>query len=365
MTFTESRIKKRHEFIAELAAQSSAIGAMALKKCITEAPLGSEAFNLANCAAHRRLIVRAIEELISNGFSSIDSVRNLLANVIRGNTYGAFAELAGYEWIMRCQVRFQAHTLLAASDVLGTGGSTLDGRIEHGGIYFDIKAFGFHGYLANRLKDRLEKELPGEQVFLEESWDLSYAAFSQLISDAPAIAADLKQKRFLQKGRLRLRVDVPKPVTVSSRLVEPYRLARENALYPFIDAHQFTRYHPFILLFVFHPWFNFNAIHNDFSGVDTCFTRSLARRAFMQFSQDTRLLSTVCTKADPTSLLADATRLLSAIFFVNVWPEDADPAVPRLPSWLYLNPRATHRYIPVGLFRSVYTLIDDFSNDDY
>jgi hypothetical protein len=165
MTFTESRIKKRHEFIAELAAQSSAIGAMALKKCITEAPLGSEAFNLANCAAHRRLIVRAIEELISNGFSSIDNVRNLLANVIRGNTYGAFAELAGYEWIMRCQVRFQAHTLLAASDVLGTGGSTLEGRIEHGGIYFDIKAFGFHGYLANRLKDRLEKRTTGRTGF--------------------------------------------------------------------------------------------------------------------------------------------------------------------------------------------------------
>jgi len=106
MTVTESRIKTRHEFIAELAAQSSAIAAMALKKKrITEASLGSEAFKLANCAAHRRLIVRAVEGLISNRFSSIDNVRNLLADVIRGNTYGAFAELAGYEWIMRCQIR--------------------------------------------------------------------------------------------------------------------------------------------------------------------------------------------------------------------------------------------------------------------
>lgn len=114
-------------------------------------------------------------------------------------------------------------------------------------------------------------------------------------------------------------------MTVSSRLVEPYLLAKENALYPFVDAPQFTRHHPFILLFVFHPWYNFGGIHNDFGGVDTCFTRSLARRAFMQFSQDTKLLSTVCTKADPTATLADAARLLSAIFFVNVWPEDADP----------------------------------------
>ncbi|PNE11120.1 MAG: hypothetical protein CR217_10415 [Beijerinckiaceae bacterium] len=40
MTVTESRIKTRHEFIADLAAQSSAIAAMALNKRITEAPPG-------------------------------------------------------------------------------------------------------------------------------------------------------------------------------------------------------------------------------------------------------------------------------------------------------------------------------------
>jgi hypothetical protein len=101
---------------------------------------------------------------------------------------------------------------------------------------------------------------------------------------------------------------------------------------------------------------------------DGLLTRSLARRAFMQFSQDARLLSTVCTKADPTATLADAARLLSAIFFVNVWPEDADPAVPRFPTWLYLNPRATHRYSLGGSFQSINihgTSVDDFSNDDY
>jgi hypothetical protein len=369
MASSESVIRTCHEFIAALAEQSAAIAAMALHNRMIDATLGGDAFNLANCAAHRRLIARAVDGLISNGFSSVDNVTNLVANVLReSSTYGAFAELAGYEWFMRFHMRIQTHTLLSASDVLGTSGSTLDGRIEHGGAYFDIKAFGFHGYLANRLKERLEKELPGEQVFVEESWDVSYAAFSQLISDAPVIAAELKQKRFLRKGRLHLRIGVSTPVTVSSRLVEPYLLAKENALYPFVDAHQFTRHHPFILLFVFHPWYNFGAIHNDFGGVDTCFTRSLARRAFMQFSQDTKLLSTVCTKADPTATLADAARLLSAIFFVNVWPEDADPAVQRLPTWLYLNPRATHRYILVGPFRSINihgTKIDDFSDDDY
>jgi hypothetical protein len=220
--------------------------------------------------------------------------------------------------------------------------------------------------LANRLKERLEEELPGEQVFLEESWDLSYATFSQLISDAPAIAADLKQKRFLQKGRLRLRVDVPKPVTVSSRLVEHFSREKMRSIRSLMPTNSRGTIHSYCCSFfirgsilmrpttIFLVWILVSRAH-------------LHVGLLCNF-QDTRLLSTVCTKADPTLPLADATRLLSAIFFVNVWPEDADRAVPRLPSWLYLNPRATHRYIAVGLFRSVNihgTLIDDFSNDDY
>jgi hypothetical protein len=69
--------------------------------------------------------------------------------------------------------------------------------------------------------------------------------------------------------------------------------------------------------------------------------------------------------------LADASRLLSAIFFVNVWPLEADPTITRpMPSWLYLNPRATHclRRGSVNLFRANNphgTHIDDFADDDY
>ena len=205
----------------------------------------------------------------------------------------------------------------------------------------------------------------------KSSWDLSFAAFSKLLETASDIANELRQKRFTQKGRLRIRLQAKQPVTVSSRGVEPYRLANENALFPFADAKQFTRNSPFILIFVVHPWFNGNSISNDFAGVDTIFTRSLARRAFMQFSADATRLVSVAKHVPADVTLADACRLLSAIFFINVWPKDADPSITYvMPSWLYVNPRATHRLPPgsLGFFRAQNpqgTSIDDFADDDY
>jgi hypothetical protein len=175
----------------------------------------------------------------------------------------------------------------------------------------------------------------------------------------------------VQKGRLRIRLEPSQPVTVSMRQVDPYCLARENALFSFRDAKQFTRNKPFILIFVVHPWFNAGSIGIDFAGGDTAFTRSLARRAFMQFSIDSTPLDSICRGVPSDVTLADASRLLSAIFFVNVWPSEADPTITRpMPSWLYFNPRATHRLRrgSASLFRANNphgTYIDDFADDDY
>jgi hypothetical protein len=175
----------------------------------------------------------------------------------------------------------------------------------------------------------------------------------------------------VSKGRLRIRLVPKQPVTVSMRHADPYCLAKENALLPFKYAKQFTRNKPFILIFVVHPWFNAGSIHIDFAGVDTAFTRSLARRAFMQFSTDSTCLNSICPDVPSGVTLADASRLLSAIFFVNVWPLEADPTITRpMPSWLYLNPRATHRltrgYLnPFRANNRLGTYIDDFADDDY
>jgi len=356
-------LKTRHDWIGELAAESDLIAEMQLQKR-KNAALDPDALYLANCDAHCNLVTRAIREMVD--CSSKEIARILLCNLIERNTYGAFAELAAYDWLIRCHLRIAPQVPLTATDVLATKGSTLDGKIERTGTFFEVKAFGSNGRLAQRLKERLQQELPDEQVLIEESWDLSFETFRDLIEAAPNIAAELKQKRIVWKGRMVISLE-PKNL---GRNVDAYHLAKENALYPFHDAKQFTRNSPFILIFVVHPWFNALSIHNDFAGVDTTFTRSLARRAFMQFSADSRPLTSIAKHVPNDVTLADASRLLSALFFINVWPREADPSITYpMPSWLYFNPRATHPFPVSGsLFREQNpnsTYIDCFTDDDY
>jgi hypothetical protein len=360
-------LRTRHEWIGKLAAESSVIPGMHLEAEFKNADLDTDAFNLANCDAHCRLIARAIDELVTHEFSSKESAGDLLGNLIARNTYGAFAEIAAYDWLTRCCVRIKTQVAMAPGDVLAAQGSTLDGKIVYDDdvAYFDVKAFGANGRLAQRLKKRLEEEIPCEEVLVEESWDLSFETFQDLIGSASGIASELRQKRMVHKGRLRIRLEAKKPVTVSSRQVDPYCLARQNAFFPYKKAQQFTRNKPFILMFVVHPWFNAGF------GVDPTFTRALARRAFMQFSTDSTPLNTISKNVPSDVTLAEASRLLSAIFFVNVWPLDADSTITRpMRSWLYLNPRATHHLSSwsVSLFRAnnpPCTYIDAFADDDY
>ena len=364
-------LKTAHEWISKLAAESSAITQMQLEGKIQNDVLNRDAFNLANCNVHCRLITRTIDELTNKRFSSYEDARDLLHNLISKNTYGAFAELAAYDWLTRCGVIISTQVKMTLNDVLSKNGSTLDGIIKDYNAYFDVKAFGFNGGLSQRLKERLEAEIADEQVLIEESWDISTEKFEELIRSASEVAIQLKNKRMLRFGRLCIRLEAKKTVSISSRCIDPYHLANENARYPFKFAKQFTRNNPFILIFVIHPWFNASSIHNDFAGADTIFTRSIARRAFMQCTLDSPLIDSICCNVPPDLTLADASRLLSAIFFVNVWPSDADPSITQpMPSWLYLNPRATHPITRWQLhcYQSNNpngTYIDDFVDDNY
>jgi hypothetical protein len=359
------------EWIRDLAARSQLIAGLELEASLDPtALLTRDALSLASCPAHCRLIVRAIERLLSApGPASLEYSREVLRRLIQHDTYGAFAELAGYEWLGRCGVEFEPQVQLAPSDVLGVAGSMLDGKIR-GGPYFDIKGFGFSGRLARRLQEKLQANFPNEQVLVSGSWDIALAAFEELIRSTSRIAGELRTERYIKHGRLEIRLEKRQPITVSSRVADPYRLARENARFAFADAQQFTKNESFVSLYVIHPWFNAATIGNDFGGMDATLTRSLARRTFMQFSNDPTPLADICDRVAASATMGDASRLLSAIFFVNVWPTDADTRVTQeFPSWLYLNPRATH---PVTR-NAVWLLgpeaqgvrFDAFADDDY
>jgi hypothetical protein len=364
-------MKTRQEWIASLAAASPTIDAMKLDR-LPNGDLDIDGYNLANDEQHKSLIIRGIENLCRRPSAREMYVHDLLKEMItQESPYGIFSELAAYDWLIRSNIQISAQIELTPSEVLGANGTVLDGVIDYCGIYFDIKAFGFHGYLARRLKEKLERELTGQIVFVEESWELSVEMFQKLIADFRKIAESLRRKKSLSFGRLRIRMEDPKPVHVSAITVDPFLLARENYKYAFHSANQFTRNSPFMLIFVLHPWFS--AVHHDFAGGDSAFTRALARRTFMQFTNDTNPVSEVCPKVTSGTTFGDAARLLSAIIFVNVWPEESyarDTIKNKLvPSWVYLNPRATHPITreTARLFAHLnpHIGIDDFVYDNY
>lgn len=358
-------------WIRELEQQSSFVANQDCHSLLNAATsLNSDAINLANCSAHTRLISRALDGLIADPVNAPnDFVLDLLRNLLQRNTYGAFAQLAAYEWLSRCLVNFQPNIQIPAGQALAVNDLILDGRIKFG-PYFDVKAFGFNGRTARKLWDMLQQQFPDEQVTVSGSWDISLMTFRQLIEDTASIVDRLRSARYFKEGPLEIHLRKREAVTVSMRQINPYRLARENAEFVFEDAHQFTRNTPFVALYVIHPWFNAGVIHNDIFGMDTILTRSLARRAFMQFSEDLTPLTAVSDKAAANVTMRDASQLLSGIFFINIWPQDADPSIKQKPpSWLYLNPRATHRLEQgsLSLFRNNFhgTYIDDFADDDY
>jgi hypothetical protein len=223
------------------------------------------------------------------------------------------------------------------------------------------------------LKERLERELIDRMVFIEESWDLSEETFNQLIADAPSLAKSLCVGETLSFGSLRIRSEEPRHVHVSGVRLDPYELAEQNSKYAIRSAHQFTRNSPFVLIFVLHPWFDQGLRHHDFAATTSTFTRALARRTFMQFTNDGNLVSEVCDKVAGGITFAEATQLLSGLIFLNVWPDElypqGTPERKRGPSYVYLNPRAAHP-ISRGEARIFAHLnphigIEDFVHDNY
>jgi hypothetical protein len=140
---------------------------LSLDRRIKDRDLDTDQFNFANDERHRSLIVAGIENLLITKASTGENATTLLADIICNDKYGKFSQLAAYDWLMRCNVKITTEVALPSTQILGTNTSILDGMMDHLGVYFDVKAFGLNGRLANRLKERLEP-LVGETVILEK-----------------------------------------------------------------------------------------------------------------------------------------------------------------------------------------------------
>ena len=365
---------RNHEWIDVLSALSPLIKEMGLKSLIQDDELDNNGLNFANCDIHCQLIVRAVEKLLESKSADIKAVQNLLKGLLNRKTMvGAFCELAAYDWLMRYDFGVKIQIPLDKNSVLGKSGSIVDGQLSllFGQAYFDVKSFGFHGQMALRLKERLEGLIPGKAVSIEESWDVSIDEFELLVENPTPIIKKLLQNGMARYGRMTIFCRERQPIMVSSHVVNPYLLAQENSLYPFKYSNQFACKVPFLLIFVVHPWLGQGELHTNFSGTGSHFTRALARRTFMQYVHDKSPAADICDKVRDGVTLAEASQSLSGIVFANIWPKGCDDEENHIhPSWIYLNPRATH-----PLARSQFSLlyangatnvdIDDFEFDNY
>jgi hypothetical protein len=338
---TNSSLRTRHQWLDLLAKKSAFAADHDFKlKAIDDVYLAlgkkmaanKDAFNLANSEVHNDVVAATIDGLAALGVDC-NILSKLIMDLTSRNTYGTFCELSGYSFLLKGNHNFNVQVPMTGADILNPNGADLDGVIYlPQEVAFDIKGFGFHEHLVSRLAERLSKDLAPDVVLAQGSWDVPISALFGLLNEKyESLRQELRMKRSAWRGALRLDVRAPASVQMSTRELDPEKLAAENAGYALSYAKQFARNKPFILIFVIHPWFS-GTLHHNFSGCMDKFTHAFARLTFCQFEADSRLVFGIT--------MAQAARLLSGILFVNAWAGDPPTGPPRYR--LFVNPHATN-----------------------
>jgi hypothetical protein len=352
--------RTRHEWWSELATLSATIAALPVPAderywdTATNRARNAVAFNLSACGDHNASIARWADKLAKEGVAS-QQIGKLLADLTSRNTYGTFSELAVYGLLLDAGIPFKIQVPMSGTAILNPNGSDLDGVLAIGNpVYFDVKAFGLHEYLAEELGRKLSASFPSDFVAIGGSVDVAVDDMSDLLSkDLKPLVAELMSARKAARGALEIRLEPKKPVQFVTNTANPYELAENHASYAFRFAKQFVRREAFILVFVIHPWLGGSRLSIDFSDDTQKFMRSFARRTFMQFRSDSTEVFGVTR--------ATASRLLTGIMFVDAWQQASDR--PRNHA-LYLNPYAMHPMSKLDRVRLV-TGIKDMGYDDF
>jgi hypothetical protein len=190
----------------------------------------ADAFNLSNSSEHNDLIRRAILLLCEKASDAF--VKHLLGELTFRKTYGAFSEMAAYDWMAQAGIDFSPQVALAPAEVVNPNGSMLDGSFQANGrtIFFDIKGFGFVDHKIAILKRRLEEMADGDEVLVEGGLSVSIDAIQDLL-ERPGfdlLIKELRSKSSASRGTL-IFIKRPRPtVSIGVNEVDPIRLAAEN-----------------------------------------------------------------------------------------------------------------------------------------
>jgi hypothetical protein len=340
-------IESKHQWADLLAGLNPIIGTLNLKKGadvsyveIVDAVRDirdADAYNLSNSDPHNAMIARVASVL----HASLDDValRHVLGELTSGKAYGAFCELAAYDWLARADIPFSPQVAMSPGDVVNKNGSTLDGRMTLANgkeLYFDSKAFGFLVRLMKRLEERLQAEFPSQAVILEGDFDVSIESLQHLLEgrEFSLLVQELRSNPVARRGSLEISLRKRTPFMVSHRTASVRGLAQANDEYLFRYASQYTRHAPFVLVLVIHPWFSGVDMHQNFAGYVDSFTREFIAPMFLGKHDAATLRENIPT--------GEIVKLLSGVIFLNVWPEGITEEIAPTVRIL-LNPGATHR----------------------
>jgi len=343
-----SQIETQHQWVDKLESLSPAVKELNIKRKVdyyyveTVDGIGTyndkDAFIFANSNLNDELIASSIADLRAR--SGDAPVRNLLGELTFRKTYGAFSEMAAYDWLRQAGVEFSPQTRLDAAHVVNPNGSILDGQMTLAGkhVYFDIKGFGFLEHKLSILKEKLEEKFVGKEVLVQGGFHVSIDYIQELLERAgfEALVDEIQRNAVARRDSLQFNLREKRSVSISISESDPIKMAAENREYALRFCGQYARNEPFMLLFVIHPWFSKGKLHQNFCGYTDRFCREFSRLAFHSFSDDTSLLEGMQKR--------QLTKLLAGIGFINAWTEKSSKG--RGPSSrIFLNPNALNRLV--------------------
>ncbi|TXC73365.1 hypothetical protein FSZ31_00960 [Sphingorhabdus soli] len=355
----------RYEWWKDLAGRSSTIAGLPVPADedywdhATNQAVNAVAYNLSGCEDHNTSIARWADMMANRGVP-LRQIEKLLVDLTSRNTYGAFSEIAAYGLLLDSDISYRMQVPMRGTAILNPNGSDLDGVLEISTpVYFDVKSFGLHEYLAEELRRKLTPIFTSNFVSIGGSVDVGVNVLSDLLGkDFKALVAELTSKQKATRNALEIRLDHKRRVQFVTNTANPYEFAKNHAHYAFKFAKQFVRRKPFILVFVIHPWLGGFRLSNNFCNDTEHFMRSFARRTFMQFRSDRSKLLGVTRAA--------ASKLLSGVMFVDAWQKPSDKSRNHA---LYLNPYAKHPMPKLCRDRLVCSIrdmrYDDFEHDAY
>ena len=346
------------------------------------------ALNHTQFAPFRSSFGKRLERLAARYAASDSNRTSLIVRVndiaTQNNWDGAYAELVAFDFLNSNQDYLDGPISLSkdvpASETLassiGMANVNLDGFYEGFGVGFDVKALG------DKSRDILDGIIKEAKTNLgiapvvispEYPLDLDYTVFQKnrkMILTELETGINVSAKTTFVKSQtvpeLAFRLMWGGGVLSTISTYDPYAHAQNHHELFFTYAKKFSRNSPSLIVSVVFPWFS-EQVTSQF-GANEIFYRSLCRRFFCQYANDSRPASSKLKKFQGSETLAEVTKKLSGVLFLEDKSLTSSAAAAQnVEAFAYLNPNATHK--TSGHFRTYLSTlgfaVDDFANDNY